>query len=174
MPTGRNLGLAKIVAKGKNKEKVLKKGVLDKFHDNRENETARLSRKHQMAHDQEMARIDVKRLKLEIALIKAKSEAASIGLHTNHVTPIQTFQATTSRHHRLGARGTNTTPTFGTPSNAAASGSTWSPDMSFGPPIAAPVYDGFSMFSPTVGEDDAPLNSLLDMTQPSNKDTMLY
>lgn len=79
--TGRDLGLAKIVAKGKNKEKVIKKGPLDKFHDNRENEMAHLSHKHQMAHDQEMARIDVKWLKLEVALIKAKNEAASISFH---------------------------------------------------------------------------------------------
>lgn len=87
--SGRDSGAAKAVAQ-KQARNHKKNAMVDKFNENRDNETVRLSQKRAMVHAEEMGRLENKKLKLEIELLKLKNEglAAAALLRRTPVTPL--------------------------------------------------------------------------------------
>jgi hypothetical protein len=122
---GRDRGLAKTVVTQKGKATPLKtsakKTVLNKFNDNREQETVRLIDKRKMQHTEEMACIQNKWLKLQVRMLQLQNEAAVLARsnspavslatsstsstsspHPNHLSPSTTYQSYPSKQNEAG------------------------------------------------------------------------
>jgi len=95
--SGRDLGIAKAnAAKPVTSSVATKKkpqNAIDRLHDLRESESARLGEKRQLQHKEEMERIKVKKMKYELKLVQARNE----GLRLSR-------QATSSRSPRRSTR----------------------------------------------------------------------
>ncbi|KAJ7198689.1 hypothetical protein C8J57DRAFT_1634962 [Mycena rebaudengoi] len=77
--SGRDLGLAKASsARSAGTAKKKHPTAVDRFNDLREVESERMDRKRQMVYDQDMAKTELKRMKLELKLINARNEAARL------------------------------------------------------------------------------------------------
>ncbi|KAJ7497810.1 hypothetical protein B0H11DRAFT_2226440 [Mycena galericulata] len=96
---GRDLGLvkannAKSSASGKKKTLT----AVDRFNDMRETESERLVVKRKMIHDQEMNRLEIKRMKYELKLQQARNE--SVRLSRTHRLPSHSPRQSPRRHRR--------------------------------------------------------------------------
>jgi hypothetical protein len=78
-----------------------KKTAVDKFNDNRELETQRLTLKREMQHTEEMVRIQNKRLKLELKMLHTKNDATALACSASPA--VSSVVSSTSSHQYHGS-----------------------------------------------------------------------
>ncbi|KAJ7114784.1 hypothetical protein C8R44DRAFT_880859 [Mycena epipterygia] len=84
----RDLGLAKAnVSKSSVAAKKKPQNAIDRLNDLRESESARFSEKRKFQHTEEMERIKLKKLKLELKMLQAKNERTRLNRHATSQSP---------------------------------------------------------------------------------------